>query len=313
VPSKNHLWSKGKFFLLFGILFYVVLGLSSESSDLISSISQIDVWVYLISFILFLPMFLFQSLRFHIILKKLGIETTIKNSILVHVSSLSMLITPGAAGSLLKSVLLKKKTGNSISSTAPIVFFERWLELTSITIIIGFFLLWYYSIESILVFLIGIIIILISFIIFKKSSGINFINKLLIKTKILKKFTINQNDFIETTNILITSKNIISLLSLSLFSKIFPIFAVFYIFKSFNLDLNILQTSQIYFVGQIIGALTFVPGGILVTEASLLGLMLNSGIEFSIASIIVILIRLLTFWFPILLGFIVLRTLLKNP
>ena len=266
----------------------------------------------MISFVLFLPMFFFQSLRFHIILKKLGIETTFKNSILVHVSSLSMLITPGAAGSLLKSILIKKKTGNSISSTAPIVFFERWLELTTITIIIGFFLFWYTSIESILVFLIGIIIVSITFYIFKNSSGINYINKLFIKTKILKKYTINQNDFVETTKILATSKNIISLLFLSLFSKIFPISAVFLIFELFNTNLDIFQTSQIYFVGQIIGALTFIPGGIFVTEASLLGLMLNSNIEFTVASIIVILIRVLTFWFPLILGFVVLRTLLKH-
>jgi uncharacterized protein (TIRG00374 family) len=150
------------------------------------------------------------------------------------------------------------------------------------------------------------------FILFKKTSGINLLNKIFLKSKVLKKFIINQNDFQETTKVLTKTKTITSLLSISLFSKIFPISAVYLTFQLFDLQNDIFQTSQIYFVGQIIGALTFIPGGIFITEASLLGLMLNSGIDFTIASLLVILIRILTFWVPIFIGLLVLRTVLKN-
>lgn len=310
--SPKNLWSKGTIVLFLGIFFYILLGLSSEFSDLLSAFSQINFWYYSLTFVLFTPMFFIQSIRYHIILKQLGIETSFKNSILVHFSSLTMLITPGAAGSILKSILLKKKTGNSISSTVPVIFFERWLELTSITIIIGLLLFWSISIESIIIFTIGISLVSIFLIILKYSPGISFLNKLLIKTKILKKYVIDELDFQKTTQIMVTPKNTASLLSLSLISKIFPILSVYLIFQLFDLNLDIFQTSQIYFVGQLIGALSFIPGGILITETSLLGLMLNSNVNFTISSVIVLLIRILTFWFPILLGFIILRNVIKN-
>src|SRR6266404_2292651 len=46
-------------------------------------------------------------------------------SLLIFISGLSMAITPGKVGELLKSYLLKRSTGAPVSRTSPIIVAER--------------------------------------------------------------------------------------------------------------------------------------------------------------------------------------------
>jgi uncharacterized protein (TIRG00374 family) len=55
-----------------------------------------------------------------------------------------------------------------------------------------------------------------------------------------------------------------------------------------------------------------VPGGIIVTETGLLGLIMQTGVDFSVATMLVMLLRILTFWFPTFIGFIALKFILKK-
>src|SRR5207245_1841122 len=46
-------------------------------------------------------------------------------SLLIFISGLSMAITPGKVGELLKSYLLKRSTGAAMSRTSPVIMAER--------------------------------------------------------------------------------------------------------------------------------------------------------------------------------------------
>jgi uncharacterized membrane protein YbhN (UPF0104 family) len=61
-----------------------------------------------------------------------------------------------------------------------------------------------------------------------------------------------------------------------------------------------------------IGSLSFLPAGILVTEASLLGLMLKNGLNLGLATVAVFLIRLITLWFATIIGFFALKFALNK-
>ena len=50
----------------------------------------------------------------------------------------------------------------------------------------------------------------------------------------------------------------------------------------------------------------------IVTEAGLFGLILKTGNDMSIAAMLVLLIRILTFWFPMFIGFITLKFVLEK-
>ena len=58
----------------------------------------------------------------------------------------------------------------------------------------------------------------------------------------------------------------------------------------------------VYAISTILGALTFLPGGIGLTEASMAGLLIAAGMAGPDASAATLLIRLVTMWFGVALG-----------
>src|SRR5216684_9033899 len=83
-------------------------------------------WVYL-PIILELTLFnyLCRFFKWQYYLKRLKLPVPWVKSLLIFISGLSMAITPGKVGELLKSYLLKRSTGEPVSRTSPIIMAER--------------------------------------------------------------------------------------------------------------------------------------------------------------------------------------------
>jgi len=85
--------------------------------------------------------------------------------------------------------------------------------------------------------------------------------------------------------------------------------AAFFVVQGFGIStIELLSMISTYSSSLIVGALSFIPGGIGVAESSLIGLFSVQGIEFSEAIVLVVLIRLFTLWFSTIVGFIALKT-----
>jgi len=75
-------------------------------------------------------------------------------------------------------------------------------------------------------------------------------------------------------------------------------------------DINILDyftVLAIYVTSILLGAVSFIPAGIGVTEGTLTGLLTLEGIDVSTALILSIMIRILTLWYSVCVGFISLK------
>ena len=79
------------------------------------------------------------------------------------------------------------------------------------------------------------------------------------------------------------------------------------------LGFSVLDTASavsVYAVSTIVGAFTFLPGGIGLTEASMAGILVALGMAASAASVATLLTRLATMWWAVGLGWV---TLLTRP
>lgn len=74
--------------------------------------------------------FFFRWLEWHYYLGVIGArhKITVADSMILQLASFTMAVSPGKAGELLKSVVLKTKTGTEISVSAPIVLAERVVD-----------------------------------------------------------------------------------------------------------------------------------------------------------------------------------------
>ena len=95
---------------------------------------------------------------------------------------------------------------------------------------------------------------------------------------------------------------------LSLLFWIIQGFAVFFILLALDInDLNFLISISSNSISVLIGALSFVPGGLGVTEGSMAGLLSLQGIELSFALMVGVIIRIFTSWYTVIVGFITLK------
>ena len=244
--------------------------------------------------------------RWHILLKNSNIHVPIKNNFIIYLASLSLSITPGQIGELIKSEFLKKQFKIPRSKTLPIIFIEKFYDLMGVLIasIIG---IWYFEGGSYLIS-IGIILLVLIFVLILSRSIFEKVLLLICKIKFFSKY---QKNFLESYNVLRNSlKTKIGLKSVIL-SFIFWVIqgiAVYFILLALGInELNFLIATSANAISVLIGALSFVPGGLGVTEASMGGLLSLQGIEISFALITAVIIRIFTSWYTVVAGFIALK------
>ena len=244
--------------------------------------------------------------RWHLLLKNSNINIPIKKNFVIYLGSLSLSVTPGGIGEAIKSELLKKQFKIPRSKTLPIVFIEKFYDLMGALFasIIG---IWYFE-NGLYLISIGIILLIFIFILILSRTLFEKILFIICKIKFFSKY---QNNFLESYNILRDSlKTKIGLKSgiLSLIFWIIQGFAVFLILLALDInDLNFLISISSNAISVLIGALSFMPGGLGITEGSMAGLLSFQGIEFSFALIIGVIIRIFTSWYTVIVGFIALK------
>jgi uncharacterized protein (TIRG00374 family) len=144
------------------------------------------------------------------------------------------------------------------------------------------------------------------FMFYRPASEIFF--KRITKTKFFSKYVDNMSEFHtifqKSTNV--KAATICILLGVTYWFIISA--AAYYILIAFDVNvLDYLTVLAIYTTSILLGAISFVPAGIGVTEGSIAGLFTLNGIDISTALILSVMIRILTLWFSVCVGFIALK------
>ena len=244
--------------------------------------------------------------RWQILLKKNDINIPIKKSFLLFLGGMSMSITPGHVGELIKSQLMKTIYNIPRTKTAPIIFVEKFYDLTGAIIasIIGIIIL---GMDTNLILISVSILIVIIFLIYYRPI-FEFILKRVTKTKFFSKYSENLSDSYEIVRNSTTPQISSISFGLSVLYWIIISVAVHFILLSFGIEsISVLKTISIYSSSVIIGAISFIPGGLGITEGSLIGLFSLEGIDISLALVLSVMIRILTMWYSVSIGFICLK------
>jgi len=72
--------------------------------------------------------------------------------------------------------------------------------------------------------------------------------------------------------------------------------------------LDVAASVAVYAVATIVGAFTFLPGGIGLTEASMAAILVTAGMAASAASAATLITRVVTLWWAVLLGWLMIAT-----
>ena len=246
-------------------------------------------------------------LRWNILLKTIKVEIPHSMNFQIFLAGGALGITPGKVGELFKSQILKDKFNIPRTKTAPLFVVEKFLDLLG-ALIVTLFGIWFFpEIGYFAIF--GLLAL---FLVFKILTSKKLFNKTLMffcKFKYFQNYFEPLSSSHEILNHTLYNKNMLLLSSLSIAYWIVIGTAAFFVVQGFGIStIGLLSMISTYSSSLIVGALSFIPGGIGVAESSLIGLFSVQGIEFSEAIVLVVLIRLFTLWFSTIVGFIALKT-----
>ena len=245
-------------------------------------------------------------IRWHLLLKNCEIDIPLTKSIAVFLSGMAFDITPGQIGALMKSQILKISSNIPRTKTAPIIFIEKLYDLIGAVIAasMGIIIL---GLEPYLIIIaISVLATIFFFMYYRPASELFF--KRITKTKFFSKYVENISEFDtiiqKSTNVKMAT--ICILLAITYWLIIGS--AVYCTLIAFDINaLDYLKVLAIYATSALLGAISFIPGGIGVTEGTLTGLLTLEGIGVSTALILSVMIRIFILWYPVCLGFISLK------
>jgi len=305
-------FDKAVIIIVITILFYSAILFLANINSIIEKTYDID-FLYVPPILSLMGVHtIIMAIRFHRLLQRLEIRIPFKESLKIFVAGLSLSITPGGIGTAIKSHILQKRYGKSISSSLPIILIERWTELLAILIITTVLLLWADLYESIILMAIGYVLILIIMTIFSNSKIFLSFKGLITKINYFKRFAASIDESKNSLNKLTKKESLLEALGLSLVAKSLHLITVYLVFLSVGINLSFFESGQVYYTSLIFGVLTFIPAGIVVTESSMLGLLLKYGVEIPVAVLAVIYVRIVSMWLVTLIGALTLKFVFRE-
>ena len=245
-------------------------------------------------------------IKWHFLLKNCEINIPLTRSITVFLSGLAFEITPGKLGALMKSQILKTSFNIPRTKTAPIVLVEKVYDLIGAILasIIGIIIL---GMDTYLIIIAILVLSMIFFFVYYRPASELFFKRVT-KTKFFSKYVENISELDKivqkSTNVKVAT--ICILLAVTYW---FIVSAAVY-FTLIGFDINILdylKVLSIYATSILLGAISFIPGGVGITEGALAGLFTLEGIDVSTALILSVIIRIFVLWYSVSIGFISLK------
>ncbi|MCJ7443141.1 MAG: flippase-like domain-containing protein [Methanotrichaceae archaeon] len=313
-PREYITTKKLTFFVLSGAIVFAALILIGNYEDMYKSLQMITPKVIVILLGLTLLNIAFRFLKWEYFLRVLDIKVPIKSSLMVFLSGIAMVITPGKIGEVFKAQLLKEKECIERRKTLVVIFAERLTDVIGLTVlsILG---IWSTAINAWAIVGISFIIAALIFLM-KNEKAFTFVCLHGKKVPILRDQVAYGDDVYNNCRQTLTIKNVILATIISSISWSFEGIALFFLLQNIGENVSLMASIAIFSFSSIFGAILVLPGGIGAAEGSFFTLLLLAGVPKSTASTTTIIIRITTLWFGVAIGLISLflfdRTLKKS-
>lgn len=287
------------------ILFITAATMFSDSARIFELISSVSPgWLVLIVLSVLFN-YILRFAKWQYFLSILNISIPLKLNLWVFFSAFTMVLSPAKLGELVKSLLLKTRLGIPVALTAPIVMAERLTDLIGLLILCAFgFSQFAFGGKTLLIT--GLLI-FSGIAVITRPGFWAFIDRLLSIHKKTARFKNTALAIQESTRTLLNLRALAVSIPLSAVSWAGEGIALYLIFRSMGVEIDNLLAIAVFAhaFGSIAGALSFLPGGLLVTEGAMGLFFIFAAIPEAAAISATFLIRALTLWFAVCLGTII--------
>ena len=291
------------------MLAYVALALFADVRQ-IGAVSQAFDWSLLpVLLALAATNYLSRFVRWEVYLRRQAIRVPLFDSFTIFLAGLFMSITPGKLGELLKSFLLRRRHGIPVAESASVIIGERFTDLTSVLLLsvagvwgLGLGVdIFFAGLSLVLVFLLGVF----------WSAPSRTLLGLAVEVARRRGRAPAMEGLREKIELTLRRvRGILRPWPFVLGNGIGAVawgaeaLAYYLLIDAVGGDVTLLQAVFVYSVATIAGAVSMLPGGLIATEGSMMGLMLllNLVPDNATGVFVTIVIRFCTLWFAVLVG-----------
>jgi uncharacterized membrane protein YbhN (UPF0104 family) len=251
-----------------------------------------------------------RAVRWALYLKRLRIDLPFLESSHIFFAGLVGSITPAKVGEVIKSVLLESRHDLPVTRTAPIVLAERVGDLLALVLLATAGVLSTgYGVEVVVAG--GALSVLIVGAALWPPLG-RFAIQCIARLPGLSRFAPGLEEARVTTQELFGTSTLVLGVSLSLLAWGCEALGTWWLIEALpGSEATLAQATFVFAFSTVAGALTFLPGGLLATEGSMVALLhnvLHMAPSLSSASAITLMVRAVTLWFGVALGGVALST-----
>ena len=298
---------------LLGLAVVVVLGLLSDIREVRQSFASFQ-WGALPAILGFTALnYVLRWAKWDYYLRRMGMGHGVGygDSALLFTSGMVMAVTPGKVGEVLKSYLLKRVNGTSISASAPIVLAERVTDGLAMLLLMGFGLTLYPPARPAFAMLVALT--LAGLFILQSQRLMDLVLQLVARLPYGGRVAPRLETAYLSSQQLLSWRILLPSTAISLVSWFGECVAMFYVLRGLGVPssyLLLLQSTFVFAASTLFGLVSFLPGGLGVSEGSST-LLLERLIPMAAgpATTATIIIRFCTLWFGVSLGAIALAIL----
>lgn len=293
-------FSKLWIIIIFSIIVYSAIILFADANKLSKELVNTKIEFIIISLIIVTISFVLRGYRWHIMLRRINGAISLRESLPIYLSGYAFFLTPGRIGEIIRSKTLEKHYNVPFRRSASTIIAERIYDILGV-MLLGSIISFASIHNSVITYITITFVAIVYLLVFQKSFLFNIIQKFK-DVKILNNFYPFLTDSIETLSLFLRFKIGGISVILTVISWILESFSVFVILYSFNVQIGMLEIIFIYIISSLIGTATFIPGGIGITDGSIIGMLLAQNLEYSQIILPVIISRILLIWYPFVIG-----------
>lgn len=291
--------------VLFSAAGYLVFSIWGGWQDVVAAFAQVGLVGCAIALALSLVNYGVRFVRWQKFLLLLGHRVYTPESLRIYIAGFGLTILPGKAGEAIRSVFLKNH-GITYPESLAAFFSEHFSNLIAMLLLVAIGL-WVYPPAQPLVVILAVAIVIV-LVVIQQTKWLRALERIA-QNKLPPRLA---GLAVSTVSIVLHSGRCFRLpmllygIALGLIAWGAEGLAFYYIMHVLGSDMPLQTALFIYAFSMLVGALSFLPGGLGGAEATMVTLLMLNHIEPPQAVAATVLIRLATLWFAVVLGIVAL-------
>ena len=286
-----------------GVAVYVGFTIWASAARVAEALAHFHWSMALLACLLAAGNYLVRFGRWHYYLGVLGVRVAARDSLLVFLAGFSLTVTPGKLGEAVKAFLLRASHGTPVARTAPIVVAERVTDLLAL-LLLALAGVFHFEIDRRFL-LAGAAMVLGGVLVVSIDPLAEAALAVAARLPGVRRFAPKLREMHAATAALLHPKPLALATAISTASWFLECLAFWVVVRGFSgVSLELRAGTFIYAAMTIAGALSFLPGGLGVTEAGMLALLVRfgAGLTRGSAAAATFVTRACTLWFAVAIG-----------